>query len=78
MYDPTRPNDYTEYKAWKSREKVEARMRKKEEEDRKKRMRRDGSDYSSEYDSDRISEGDWRRRKSRTCNSVFCACNTSY
>ncbi|KAG8878001.1 hypothetical protein FRB97_002847 [Tulasnella sp. 331] len=64
MYDPTRPNDYTEYKAWKSREKVEARMRKKEEEDRRQRMRHDGSDYSSEYDSDRRSDGDWRRRKS--------------
>ncbi|KAG9032128.1 hypothetical protein FRB95_001834 [Tulasnella sp. JGI-2019a] len=64
MYDPTRPNDYTEYKTWKSREKVEARMRRKEEEDRKNRMRRDGSDYSSDYDSDRRSDGDWRKRKS--------------
>jgi splicing factor 45 len=67
MYDPARPNDYGEYKAWRERMKAEARVQRREMEDRKRARRRSDSEYTSESESDRGSErGGWRNRKSGT------------
>ncbi|KZT44195.1 hypothetical protein SISSUDRAFT_1039473 [Sistotremastrum suecicum HHB10207 ss-3] len=55
LYDPIRPNDYYEYKAFRQREREEARERRKwEEQDRKRGRYSDSySDYSASDDEDR-------------------------
>ncbi|KAG8954037.1 hypothetical protein FRC04_001021 [Tulasnella sp. 424] len=61
VYDPTRPNDYAEFKAWKQREKTEAQMRRREEGSYQRRTR--DSDYSDERSASEDEDGmHWRPR----------------
>lgn len=67
MYDPLRPNDYNEYKLWKSRE-VEERftrmMQERRRNDERKRYRRSPG-YSDETDGS--ASEDERPRKTGKC-----------
>ncbi|KAG8900150.1 hypothetical protein FRB99_006210 [Tulasnella sp. 403] len=65
MYDPTRPNDYGEYKAWKQKDKMETRMRQKAEREGHRYYGEGSAEYTDEGRSDNDDDtGDWRTRKS--------------
>ncbi len=66
LYDPLRPNDYSEYKIWRTKERIDRRervveQRRKEE---RKRSRRSASYSDSEATG---SDDDNRPRKSGKC-----------
>ncbi|KAG9019595.1 hypothetical protein FRB90_000059 [Tulasnella sp. 427] len=64
MYDPARPNDYAEFKAWKQREKMEAQVRRREEGAYSRRNR--DSDYSDERSASEDEDGmHWRPKPTR-------------
>ncbi|KIO20159.1 hypothetical protein M407DRAFT_30193 [Tulasnella calospora MUT 4182] len=63
VYDPTRPNDYAEFKAWKQREKMENQMRRREEEAYQRRTR--DSDYSDDRSASEDEDGMHWRPKAR-------------
>lgn len=67
IYDPTRPNDYYEYKAWKQRDKEERREAAVQQKrmDERKRNRQSGG-YSSEY-----TESDEEGRPSKAGEILF-------
>jgi hypothetical protein len=64
QYDPMRPNDYFEFKAWKQKEREEARAKREEQRRMELKRTRRSSSYTgssgSESDEGRFS---WRGRK---------------
>lgn len=82
-YDPSRPTDYNEYKAYSKRARSERRatlLRERQMEKRKAGMKSEGSDYSDNYD-DEDDEDDSdaeRRRRIAKANNRFFAPPTNY
>lgn len=83
-YDPARPTDYSEYKAYSKRARSERRaamLREKQMEKRRKGMQSEGSDYSNEDDYTDEDEDDSdaeRRRRIAKANNRFFAPPASY
>ncbi|KAK9898345.1 hypothetical protein P389DRAFT_166780, partial [Cystobasidium minutum MCA 4210] len=80
-YDPSRPTDYNEYKAYSKRARSERRaalLRERQMEKRKAGMQSDGSEYTDEDDEDEEDSDTERRRRIANANNRFFAPPTSY